>query len=211
MKKEGPGRHLALLPDCDVPEVLPSKEWTRETAPHLPQVSETEISRHYTQLALRTRGVNGGFYPLGSCTMKYNPKVNEEAAALPGFQELHPLQPVHTVQGALKVLFQAGKLLDEITAMDQMTFQPGSRSPRGIYGPASHQGVALKRRDEGAGRSLNLIRPTAPIRPAPLCAAWEVVSIPSAADGCVDLEALKAAMGPDVAGLMLTNPIPWAF
>ena len=205
-EKGGPGRHLALLPDCDVPEVLPSKEWTRETAPHLPQVSETEISRHYTQLALRTRGVNGGFYPLGSCTMKYNPKVNEEAAALPGFQELHPLQPVHTVQGALKVLFQAGKLLDEITAMDQMTFQPAAGAHGEFTGLLLIKAWHLSRGDEGRRK---IIVPDSAHGTNPASAAMcgmEVVSIPSAADGCVDLEALKAAMGPDVAGLMLTNP-----
>ena len=205
-EKGGPGRHLALLPDCDVPEVLPSKEWTRETAPHLPQVSETEISRHYTQLALRTRGVNGGFYPLGSCTMKYNPKVNEEAAALPGFQELHPLQPVHTVQGALGVLFQAGKLLDEITAMDQMTFQPAAGAHGEFTGLLLIKAWHLSRRDEGRRK---IIVPDSAHGTNPASAAMcgmEVVSIPSAADGCVDLEALKAAMGPDVAGLMLTNP-----
>lgn len=205
-EKGAPGRHLDLLPECDVPEVRPDAEWARETLPRLPQVSETEISRHYTQLASRTRGVNGGFYPLGSCTMKYNPKVNEKAAALPGFQDLHPLQPLDTVQGALQVLLQAGKLLSEITAMDQMTFQPAA----GAHGEFT--GLLLIKawhQSRGDQKRIKMIVPDSAHGTNPASAAMcgmEVVSISSAPDGCVDLKALEAAMGPDVAGIMLTNP-----
>ena len=120
------GRHLSLLPPCDVPAAEIDGSMKRAAKPRLPQMSENEISRHYTQLAGRTHGVNDGFYPLGSCTMKYNPKVNEEAAALPGFKKLHPLQPEHTVQGAMEVLNTAEQLLCEITGMDAMTFQPAA-------------------------------------------------------------------------------------
>ena len=90
----------------------------REKKLHLPQMSENELSRHYTELAKQTHGVNDGFYPLGSCTMKYNPKVNESAAALPGFAKIHPLQPEETVQGCLEVLKTAEEELCEITGMD---------------------------------------------------------------------------------------------
>lgn len=103
------GRGLSLLPACDVPEAcLPE---AREIPLHLPQVSENELLRHYTALCKQVYGVNDGFYPLGSCTMKYNPKIDEEMAALPGFTQLHPLQPVETVQGALEALHLLGREL----------------------------------------------------------------------------------------------------
>lgn len=93
-----PGRHLTLLPPCDVPQVTLSQGRTQPLV--LPEVSETELTRHYTALSKRVHGVNDGFYPLGSCTMKYNPKINEDMAALPGFTQVHPLQPQETVQAA---------------------------------------------------------------------------------------------------------------
>lgn len=120
------GRGCAVLPPCDVPVVELPQELRREEALHLPEVAEVDLSRHYTELAHNTFGVNCGFYPLGSCTMKYNPKLNEEMAALPGFTAIHPLQPVHTVQGCLEVLQTAEKYLCEITGMDHMTFQPAA-------------------------------------------------------------------------------------
>lgn len=125
-EKGANGRHLSVLPHCDVPAFTPEDSMQRSSKPRLPHMSETEISRHYTQMAGRTHGVNDGFYPLGSCTMKYNPKVNEEAAALPGFKKLHPLQPLSTAQGALEVLWNAERLLCEITGMDAMTFEPAA-------------------------------------------------------------------------------------
>ena len=138
--------------------------------------------------------------------MKYNPKVNEAAAALPGFQNLHPLQPEDTVQGALGVLYEAGLLLNEIIAMDQMTFQLAA----GAHGEFT--GLLLIKawhQSRGEEHRRKIIVPDSAHGTNPASAAMcgmEVVSIPSAPDGCVDLEALNAAMGPDVAGLMLTNP-----
>ena len=120
------GRGSDLLPACDVPAVSFDETLLRGTAPRLPEIAEVDLGRHYTELAKQTHGVNDGFYPLGSCTMKYNPRVNEEAAALPGFTQLHPLQPLESVQGALEVLHTAEKLLCEITGMDGMSFQPAA-------------------------------------------------------------------------------------
>ena len=125
-EKSRPGRELSLLPPCDVDEVLPEEEDRRGLALPLPEMSETQLSRHYTELAKKTHGVNDGFYPLGSCTMKYNPKINEDMAALPGFTEIHPLQPAHTVQGCMEVMKLAEKYLCEITGMSRMTFQPAA-------------------------------------------------------------------------------------
>ena len=120
-EKGTPGRHCHLLPDCDVP--VHQIGVGRKEKLNLPELSENEISRHYTGLAGRAHGVNNGFYPLGSCTMKYNPKVNEEAASLEGFAGIHPLQPEHTVRGALRVFDLAEQYLCEITGMDAMTFR----------------------------------------------------------------------------------------
>ena len=94
-----PGRHLDLLPACDVELVEMPAALKREVAPALPEVSETELSRHYTELNKHVHGVNSGFYPLGSCTMKYNPRIDEEMAALPGFANIHPLAPAHATEG----------------------------------------------------------------------------------------------------------------
>ncbi|NLE70102.1 MAG: aminomethyl-transferring glycine dehydrogenase subunit GcvPB, partial [Clostridiales bacterium] len=125
-ERSQPGRRTHILPKADVPQTPFPQELARQTPPRLPELSEVAISRHYTQLAKQAFGVNSGFYPLGSCTMKYNPRVNEAVAALPGFARVHPLQPKETVQGCLEALETAGKLLGEITGMDAMSFQPAA-------------------------------------------------------------------------------------
>ena len=178
----------------------------RSVKPRLPHMSETEISRHYTQMAGRTHGVNDGFYPLGSCTMKYNPKVNEEAAALPGFKKVHPLQPLSTVQGALEVLWNAERLLCEITGMDAMTFEPAAGAHGEFTGLLLIKAYHVHRGDE---KRTKIIVPDSAHGTNPASAAmcgYQVVSIPSREDGCVDLDQLRQAVGEDTAGLMLTNP-----
>ena len=114
------GRHTEYLPEPDIPAVEPDFR-PRQKKLRLPELSEVQVDRHYTALAKETRGVNGGFYPLGSCTMKYNPPVNEAAAALPGFASVHPLQPDETVQGCLEVMRQTEAYLAEITGMDAIS------------------------------------------------------------------------------------------
>lgn len=200
------GRGVDLFPECDVEVVLPKEEDRRQQAPHLPHLSETEISRHYTELAKKCHGVNDGFYPLGSCTMKYNPKINEDMAALPGFTDIHPLQPEHTVQGCLDVFKTLEESLCEITGMDRMSFQPAAGAQGEFAGL-----LLIKAYHKGRGeehRTKILIPDSAHgTNPASATmAGYSVVSIPSGADGCVDMEKLKAALGDDVAGLMLTNP-----
>ena len=201
-----PGRGCSILPECDVSVPDLPENFSRKKAPRLPQLSENDISRHYTALAGRTYGVNNGFYPLGSCTMKYNPKINEELASLPGFTAIHPLQPEHTVQGAMQVLFQAEQALCEITGMDAMTFQPAA----GAHGEFT--GLLLIKayhKHRGDQKRTKIIVPDSAHGTNPASATmagFTVVSIPSREDGCVDLEKLKAAVGDDTAGLMLTNP-----
>ena len=202
--REGSG--CAILPPLDVPECLPSPELMRKTPLRLPQVAEVDLSRHYAALEKRAFGVNDGFYPLGSCTMKYNPKVNEQIAALPGFAKLHPLSDERDVQGAMEVYFRAGTCLAAITGMDYMTFQAAA----GAHG--EFLGLLLIRayhRDRGDFARKKILVPDSAHGTNPASAAmagFEVVSIPSTADGRVDLEALRMAAGPDTAGLMLTNP-----
>lgn len=125
-EKSKEGRGLDLLPECDVEEYKLGNDFLRKDEPNLPEVSENDISRHYTELAGETHGVNNGFYPLGSCTMKYNPKINEDTAGLEGFKSIHPLQPEESVQGCFEVLQTAKDCLCEITGMDDMTFQPAA-------------------------------------------------------------------------------------
>lgn len=198
------GRGCSLLPDCDVPVVMPSMG--RKSPLRLPQVSENDISRHYTRLANATHGVNDGAYPLGSCTMKYNPKVNEEAASLPGFTRIHPLQPEETVQGCLHVLHDAEQIFCEITGMDAMTFQPAA----GAHGEFT--GLLLIRafhESRGGGKRTKIIVPDSAHGTNPasaVMAGYQVVNIPSTPEGCVDLDKLAEAAGEDTAGLMLTNP-----
>ena len=150
--------------------------------------------------------MNDGFYPLGSCTMKYNPRVNEEAAAQPGFTQLHPLQPVEMVQGALEVIHTAEKMLCEITGMDSMTFQPAA----GAHG--EYTGLLLIRKyhqSRGDTARTKIIVPDSAHGTNPASATmagFKVVSVPSNEQGGVDLDALRKAVGPDTAGLMLTNP-----
>lgn len=205
-EKSNQGRGSVLLPACDVPEVALPESLQREQALRLPELSETEVSRHYTALAKRAHGVNDGFYPLGSCTMKYNPRIDEEMAALPGFTGVHPLQPADTVLGCKQVLDTAKQYLCEATGMDDITFQPAAGAHGEFTGllliKSYHEARGDKKRNK-------IIIPDAAHGTNPASAAmagFTVVTIPSNANGCVDLDALRANVGEDTAGLMLTNP-----
>ena len=203
-EKGAPGQHLTLMPACDVPEAALSRPRTEPL--ELPHVSETELTRHYTALAKRVHGVNDGFYPLGSCTMKYNPKINEDMANLPGFAQIHPLQPEGTVQGCLEVLDASARLLGEITGMDAMTFQPAAGAHGEFTGLLLIKAYHTHRND--TARTKIIVPDSAHgTNPASaVMAGFTVVNIPSGPDGCVDVEALRQAVGADTAGLMLTNP-----
>ena len=123
-ERSRPGRRAWSMPELDVPPVELPREARRAAAPPLPEVAEIDLVRHFTYLSQINYGVDTGFYPLGSCSMKYNPKVAETAAGLPGFQRLHPHQPEDTVQGALELLWRLERALCEITGMARATFQP---------------------------------------------------------------------------------------
>ena len=205
-ERSHPGRRCTILPACDVPTCEIDPALCREQAPHLPQMSENELSRHYTELAKQTYGVNDGFYPLGSCTMKYNPKINDQIAALPGFASIHPLQPEETVQGCLEALDLAAQYLCEITGMDDMTFQPAA----GAHGELTGL-MLIKKYHQANGHEgrVNILVPDSAHGTNPASApmaGFHVVSIPSLPNGCVDIEALRQAADEHTAGLMLTNP-----
>ena len=205
-EKSKVGRRSEILPMLDVPEITLAESQLRQKPLYLPEMAQVDISRHYTELAKRTYGINDGFYPLGSCTMKYNPKINDEMASLLGFAQIHPLQPPETAQGCLEALTWAEDLLSEITGMDKMTFQPAA----GAHGEFTGI-VLIKAYHEARGdsRRKKIIVPDSAHGTNPATAAmlgYQVINIPSDANGCVNLDALKAAVGEDTAGLMLTNP-----
>lgn len=204
-----PGRVAYSLPALDVPEVdltdeLP-KEFLRTETPLLPELSEVDLIRHYTGLSTRNHGVDSGFYPLGSCTMKYNPKRNEAVARLSGFADIHPYQPVDTVQGSLEVLFSLQTYLAEITGMDAVSLQPAAGAAGEWTGlmmiRAYHEQRKEKRTKVIVPDSAHGTNPASAV-----AAGFTTITVRSNARGGVDLDALRAAVGSDTAALMLTNP-----
>ena len=205
-EKSKKGRGCSILPVCDVPPANLPAGMLRKVRARLPSLDENEISRHYSALAKRAFGVNDGFYPLGSCTMKYNPKINEELAGLPGFTDVHPLQPYRTIMGCRYALDMAAEYLKEIAGMDAFCFQPAAGAHGELTGLLLFKAYHRSRGD--AGRTKIIVPDSAHgTNPASaVMAGFQVINIASNAAGCVDLESLKAALGPDTAGLMLTNP-----
>ena len=201
------GRSGYSLPDSTgCPENFIPQNLARGTEARLPEVGEVDVVRHYTNLSQMNFGVDTGFYPLGSCTMKYNPKINEEVSSLPGFQGLHPLQPEDTVQGALKVYSCMEKALSAVTGMAAFTFNPCA----GAHGELT--GLMVMRKYHalrGDTKRTKVIVPDSAHGTNPASAAvcgLEVVVVKSNANGLVDVEALKPLLGEDIAGIMMTNP-----
>ncbi|HHZ02918.1 MAG TPA: aminomethyl-transferring glycine dehydrogenase subunit GcvPB [Tissierellia bacterium] len=204
------GRKAYSLPKCDVPEApvdsLIDSKFLRKESPDLPEVSELDAVRHFTRMSQRNHGVNSGFYPLGSCTMKYNPKVNEAVARFDGFTKIHPYQEEETVQGALKLMYELDGMLSEITGMDQFTLQPAAGAQGELVGLMIIKDYHLNRKDE---KRTKIIVPDSAHGTNPASAAlagFDVVEVKSNEKGLVDMESLKSLMGDDIAGFMLTNP-----
>jgi glycine dehydrogenase subunit 2 len=204
-----PGRSGYSLPDCDVPELpldaLIPANLQRAEATHLPELSELQVVRHFTRLSQLNYSIDGGFYPLGSCTMKYNPKLHEKVAADPRWAGLHPHQPDATIQGVLAMLYRLQEYLCEVGGMDSFTLQPAA----GAHG--EHTGLMIIRayhESRGEHRTEVLVPDTAHgTNPASAAAAgYKVVQVKSNADGTVDVEDLRRLVGPQTAALMLTNP-----
>ena len=178
----------------------------RQSPLRLPEVAEPDVVRHYTNLSQMNFGVDTGFYPLGSCTMKYNPKINEEVAALPGFAGLHPLMHAGLTKGALKVYQEMNKALAAITGMYTFTFDPCSGAHGELTGLMIMRTYHMLRGDTARTK---VIVPDSAHGTNPASAAvcgLEVVEVKSLENGRIDVEALKPLLGPDIAGIMMTNP-----
>jgi glycine dehydrogenase subunit 2 len=200
-----PGRRASSLPELDVPPAEIPAEHRRAERAWLPEVGERDLVRHMTRLAQRNYGVDTGFYPLGSCSMKYNPKVAEAAASLPGFARLHPLQPDHTAQGALELLWRLERALCEITGMAAASFQPAAGASGELTGLLIMR--AFHERNGDPRRRIVIPDSAHGTNPASVrMAGYEVATVPSDARGLVDLSALEKLVSDDVAGLMITNP-----
>lgn len=205
-----PGRKAYKLPpldieDSDIKDYIP-EEFINENDLDLPEVSEVEVIRHYTNLSNKNYGLDTGFYPLGSCTMKYNPKINENMARIDGFSNLHPLQREDCVQGSLQLMYELQEALAEIAGMDKMTLQPAAGAHGELTGimiiKAYHEKNGDIKRDK-------IIVPDSAHGTNPATAAmagYKIVEVTSTEEGIVDVEALKELVGEDTAGLMLTNP-----
>ncbi len=200
-----PGRRASAFPTLDVPEVSVPAEHARREPPALPEVAERDLVTHYTRLSQLNYGVDTGVYPLGSCSMKYNPKMAEVAAAMPGFSRLHPLQPDQTVQGALELMWRLERALCEITGMARATLQP----PAGACGELTGLLIMRRHHTEQGNPRKKVVIPDAShgTNPASVrLAGYEALHVPSDARGLVDVSALEKLVDEDVAGLMLTNP-----
>jgi glycine dehydrogenase subunit 2 len=207
-EKGASGRRAFTCPELDVPEVaglLPDHA-VRARPPRLPEVSEPEIVRHYVNLSKRNFDLDSGFYPLGSCTMKHNPRLHERVAALPGNARLHPWQDPSRAQGALELMWNLERALAEISGLPHVSLQPSA----GSHGELA--GVLLTRayhEDRGEGHRTKVLTPDTAhgTNPATVTmAGLEVVKVATNADGGVDLDDLRAKAGDDTACLMLTNP-----
>jgi len=213
-----PGRAAFSLPHLDVPEEKISKlipqQYLSDDLPDLPELSEVDVIRHFTLLSRKNFGVDNGFYPLGSCTMKYNPKVNEDIASLPGFTNIHPLQDASTVQGILELLYNFEQYLCAIFGYDAATLQPAA----GAHGELTSLFIIKAYlRDKGSfdfaqgrqGVRDKVIIPDSShgTNPASVnMVGWHAVQVRSNAKGGVDIDELKKVAGADTAALMLTNP-----
>lgn len=208
MSKEG--RKGYQLPELDVPDVdLDAdfeEDYIRKEAPELPEVSELQIVRHYTALSNRNHGIDSGFYPLGSCTMKYNPKINEEIVRLPGFSFVHPYQDEETVQGAMELMYDLQTSLENITGMHKFTLQ----SAAGAQGEwAGLMMIRAYHEANGDTERTEVIVPDSAHGTNPASAAvagFKAVTVKTNDRGLVDLDDLKRVVSEKTAALMLTNP-----
>jgi len=204
------GRRGYTIPKCRIDSIevdskIPS-ELLRETPLDLPEVSEPQIARHYTLVSQKNFSIDTGFYPLGSCTMKYNPKINEDMAALSGFANLHPAQDASQTQGALELMYDLSSMLCEIGGMDAFTLQPAAGAHGELTGLMIIKAYHAKRGDI---KRTKIIVPDSAHGTNPASAhfaGFETVEIKSTKEGFIDLDKLKLALNEETAGLMLTNP-----
>ncbi|TAL69686.1 MAG: glycine dehydrogenase subunit 2 [Bacteroidetes bacterium] len=209
-EKSRSGRKGYTLPELDIPKVetknLLTEKFIRRTDLNLPEVSENEIARHFVKLSHLNYCIEEGVYPLGSCTMKYNPKVNEKTASIAGYAELHPCIDEKFSQGALRLMYELGECLKEISGMKGVSLQPSAGSQGELTGILMIRAYHLDRADT---KRTKILIPDSAHGTNPASAAiggFEIVSINSNSEGKVDIDDLAKKVGDDVAGFMLTNP-----
>jgi glycine dehydrogenase subunit 2 len=206
-EKSQPGRRASRVPQYDLPAGDVPAELRRSEPPRLPELAEPELLRHFTELSTRNFGIDTGFYPLGSCTMKYNPRVNERLAALPGFRDLHPLQEEEAAQGALELMWRLQEILAEVTGLDGVSLEPAAGSQGEITGLMLMRAYFADR-GEGEQRRKIVIPDTAHgTNPASVTmAGYELTNVKTDPRGNIDVDDLRAKVDEATAGLMLTNP-----
>jgi len=204
-EKSRAGRRAGRIPDPGVKVAEVPAELARTRPPRLPELAEPELVRHYTELSTRTFGIDTGFYPLGSCTMKYNPRINERAVGLPGFADLHPYQEDEGAQGALELMWRLQELLAEVVGLDAVTLQPAAGSQGELTGLTLMRAYFA---DRGEDRTEVIIPDTAHgTNPASVAmAGYTLVRVKTDVRGNVDVDDLRGKVGEHTAGLMLTNP-----
>lgn len=207
-EKSVKGRTGYSLPKCeikgDIKDIFPAKILRKEI-PNLPEVSELDTMRHYIEISAKNHFIEKGFYPLGSCTMKYNPKINDIVNALPGLTHLHPYQPEDTIQGALQIMYELQEMLAEISGMAAVSLQPVA----GAHGEFAGVNIIYNYHKSKGEKRTKIIMPDSAHGTNPASCAlnsFDVVEIKSNAEGKVDIDALREIIDEDVAGFMLTNP-----
>jgi glycine dehydrogenase subunit 2 len=202
-----PGRRASAVPNHDLPPGELPDELRRAEPPRLPELAEPEIVRHFTELSTRNFGIDTGFYPLGSCTMKYNPRVNERLVSLPGFRDLHPLQEEDGAQGALELMWRLQEILAEVTGLDAVSLQPAAGSQGELTGLMLFHAYFRDRGEDEQRREIVIPDTAHGTNPASVTmAGYELVGVKTDARGNIDLDDLRGKVGPRTAGLMLTNP-----
>jgi glycine dehydrogenase subunit 2 len=206
-EKSHPGRRAGRPPGPALPVPELPEQLRRSEPPRLPELAEPDLVRHFTELSRRTFGIDTGFYPLGSCTMKHNPRVNERLAALPGFRDLHPHQEAEGAQGALRVCWELQEVLAEITGLEAVSLQPAAGSQGELTGLMLMRAYFADR-GEGEQRRKVVIPDTAHgTNPASVTmAGYELTPVKTDPRGNIDLEDLRERVDEHTAGLMLTNP-----
>jgi glycine dehydrogenase subunit 2 len=206
-EKSHPGRRAGRLPDPGLPAPEVPSELRRAEPPRLPEIAEPDLVRHFTELSTRNFGIDTGFYPLGSCTMKHNPRVNERLASLPGFRDLHPLEDEERAQGALRLCVELQETLAEVTGLDAVSLQPAAGSQGELTGLMLMHAYFADRGEDEQRRKILIPDTAHGTNPASVTmAGYELVDIQTDPRGNIDVEDLRAKVDETTAGLMLTNP-----
>jgi glycine dehydrogenase subunit 2 len=206
-EKSHPGRRAGRVPDHGLPVPDVPEELRRSEPPRLPEIAEPDLLRHFTELSTRNFGVDTGFYPLGSCTMKHNPRVNERLAALPGFRDLHPQEDEEGAQGALRLCWELQEVLAEVTGLDAVSLQPAAGSQGELTGLMLMRAYFRERREDEQRRKIVIPDTAHGTNPASVTmAGYELTPVKTDARGNIDVEDLRGKVDEHTAGLMLTNP-----